>query len=64
MVFNVNLNIHADNEHNAKVKVVVIKNLLSKLSDSQFVDTLYPKIQKNEDFFIEISNSPLLKMFK
>jgi len=62
--FKYNFVFDAQDEHAAKVKIKVIQNLLEKLSDSNFVDTLYPKIKNNPNFFVEISQSPLLKMFK
>lgn len=57
-----NLPIPAESEHNARVKTAVLKNLVEKLTDKQFVEVLYPKIQKNPDFFTQVADNPLLKM--
>ena len=39
--------ITADNEENAKKKIIVIKNLLENVSENAFTNVLYGKIQKN-----------------
>lgn len=54
--------IQADSEYNAKVKIAVIQNLLTHITDDQFVDVLYAKVKKDRDFFTKVANNPLLKM--
>ncbi|MBQ9212569.1 MAG: hypothetical protein IJ150_01330 [Bacteroidales bacterium] len=57
-----NFKITAENEYNAKVKIAVIQNLLSNLTDDQFVNTLFAKIKKDKNFFKKVAANPLLKM--
>ena len=57
-----NFTIKADSEYAARVKIAVIQNLLGHLSDDVFVNTLFPKIKKDSDFFVKIADNPLLKM--
>lgn len=54
--------IKADNEYNAKVKIAVVQNLLTHITDDQFVNVLYAKLKKDRDFFTKVANNPLLKM--
>lgn len=59
---NVPITINADNEENAKKKVVVINNMLENISDNAFCEILYKKIQQDPQFFKKVANSPLIKM--
>ena len=54
--------IAADNEENAKKKIIVIKNLLENVSENAFTNVLYGKIQKNREFFKKLADNPMLKM--
>jgi len=60
--YSFSISIPADTQHNARVKAAVLKNLVEHLTDNQFVDVLYPKIQKDPDFFLKVADNPLLKM--
>lgn len=54
--------IKADSEYNARVKIAVVQNLLTHITDDQFVNVLYAKLKKDRDFFTKVANNPLLKM--
>ena len=54
--------ITADNEENAKKKIIVIKNLLENVSENAFTNVLYGKIQKNRAVVKKLPDNPMLKM--
>lgn len=60
--YNHTFSIQADSEYNAKVKIAVVQNLLTHITDDQFVNVLYAKLKKDRDFFTKVANNPLLKM--
>jgi hypothetical protein len=52
----------ADNEDNAKKKILVIQNILENVSENALTNVLFNKIQKNPNYFNKLADNPLLKM--
>ena len=56
------ISITANDKEAIAKKKEVIENLLENLTDNAFLNILYPKINKNPKFFVDLSNNPLIKM--
>ncbi|MBQ3618513.1 MAG: hypothetical protein II939_10205 [Bacteroidales bacterium] len=58
------MQINAETEEQVQKIATVLRNVANKVPTDAFCNVLYPKIQKNPDFFKSVVNHPMLKLFK
>ena len=60
----VTVQISAESDEELDKIATVLRNVADKVPANAFCNVLYPKIQKNPDFFKNVVDNPMLKLFK
>ncbi len=60
----VTVQISAESDEELDKIASVLRNVADKVPANAFCNVLYPKIQKNPDFFKNVVDNPMLKLFK
>lgn len=58
----VTVQISAESDEELDKIASVLRNVADKVPANAFCNVLYPKIQKNPDFFKSVVNNPMLKL--
>ena len=60
----VTVQISAESDEELDKIASVLRNVADKVPANAFCNVLYPKIQKNPDFFKKVVDNSMLKLFK